>query len=425
MKKILITGVLALGALTLSAQTQVVKEAERLMKSDAPIEKVLEVVTPAFNNPETSQQAITYYIPGKAGFKTYDKMYGVKSLGRLDPKAIPSMGKNLIEGYEYFMKALPLDQLPDEKGKVKPKYTKDIVNTIVGHYIDFNAVAIDLWGIEDYNGAYKAWDILLNMPKQEALAEELVKSKRVFPDSTLSEIYYNQALAAWQLQHLDSAYNAFMNAKELGYDKLNLYKYALSVASQANQNDKALKVAQEALPKYGKEEPLFFNFIINEYLKAKDYNKAFDMINAAIANEPNNAQYYLALGILYDNFVDGSSNDEATVKANMEKRYKAKDAFAKAAELDPNNAQGYYNLGRELCEIAYMLSDQGPSDANQINKYFNDTLKPAFQQAADALEKAYAIDKDNYDIVNYLENAYFNLHDDTNLKRVQAIKAAM
>ena len=68
-------------------------------------------------------------------------------------------------------------------------------------------------------------------------------------------------------------------------------------------------------------------------IDAKQYDPAKQMLEAAISADPNNAAYYLSLGVLYEN---QGNNEEA------EKAYK------KAVELDPNNAFANYYFGRML-----------------------------------------------------------------------------
>ena len=36
----------------------------------------------------------------------------------------------LVKSYEYFLQAIALDTLPNEKGKIKPRYVKDIRKTL-------------------------------------------------------------------------------------------------------------------------------------------------------------------------------------------------------------------------------------------------------------------------------------------------------
>ena len=53
-------------------------------------------------------------------------------------------------------------------------------------------------------------------------------------------------------------------------------------------------------PLYGKEDPKFIGLVINGYIEKKQYTEAQTMLEQAIANDPQNAQLYDVLGILYE-----------------------------------------------------------------------------------------------------------------------------
>lgn len=401
MKKLSILAAgLLIGTLAMPAQEQVLKDAERAMKDGKAPAEVLTIITPAFNDPATAQLAQTYFIPGKAFYANYDELFALKQFNKLPEDGSAKMVDDVLQGYEYFIKALPLDSLPDAKGKVKPKYSKEIVGTIQGHHNDFNNAAIAAWELKQYDKAYKAWQYYFDVINNPSL-----RPKNVPADTTLAEIRFNQALAAWQADKLAEALDAFTMSKNMGYNKKQLYDYAIAVATNLHKDDAVYEWAQEAQPLYGKEDPNYLGFIINHYLQAQDYDKAFSMIDEAIANSPDNAQYYVVKGILYD---------------NQDKKADAKAMFKKAIEIDENNAMAQMQYGRALCEEAYKLSDAAPTSPAESEAYYNEKIVPLFKEAADYLEKAWNIDNNNTDALRYLENVYYNLHDDAMLKDVES-----
>lgn len=405
MKKISLIA-LALGlAFGASAQVNVLKEAERAMKSGEDYSKVLEIVKPAFTDPTTAQNAQTYFIPGEAAFKQYDKMLGVKQFGQLKTKADSlKMDMLLIPAYEYMVKALPLDTVVNEKGKVKTKYSKDIIGQLQGHYNDYYVAGVELWNLREYKASYDVWGIFLDLNEIPAVAERLSKAGLLQPDSIRAEIAYNQALAAWQIDNLDGALKAFMRARDMGYSKKPLYDYAISVALGAGNNEAVLELAKEALPLYGSEDPQYIGQIVNYYLQKESYDEAFNYINEAIMLDGSNAQYYVIQGVLFD---------------NTNKKAEAKAAFKTAMDLDAQNAQAFYNYGRALCEEAYALNDAAPTTQVEYDNYYNEKIKPLFLEAVEVLENAYSINPDNRDVLLYLENAYYNLKDEKMYNDVQ------
>ncbi len=401
MKKITI---LALGlavCASAGAQTSVLKEAEQAMKGGKDAAAVMTIITPAFTNPETAQLAQTYYIPGKASFKDYDNLLGLKQFGKTKDGDDVKMGKLLIQGYDMYVKALPLDSVPNEKGKVKPKYSKDIVSTIAGHFTDFTNAGADLYNAKDYDGAYRAWGIFNEIPQNPSFREKLTS---VPADTILGEIAFNQALAAWQGNHLEDALKAFLFAKSKGYSKKQLYDYAIAVADGAKNSEALLALSEEAFGLYGDQDPMYLGQMVNYYLQNKNFDKAFEIINGAIAKDPNNAQYYNIQGVLYE---------------NVDKRPEAIAAYKKATELDPEKANALYNYGRQLCESAYALNDAAPTSQREYEAYKAEKIVPLFQQAVDILEKAYTVNPDNTDVLKYLENVYYNLGDEAKLNDVR------
>ena len=398
-----------------SAQTAVVKEAERAMKDGKEAAEVVKIITPAFTDPSTATLAQTWFIPGKASYSQYDHLLGLKQFNKLPENGDKLMGKLLIDGYDYFVKALPLDSVADAKGKIKTKYSKEMVNTMVGHFADYSSAGADLYNAKDYDGAFRAWDIFCAIPEIPAAKNALQKNGSLPADTIFGEIAFNQALAAWQAEKLDKALEAFLKAKNYGYTKKPLFDYAISVATGLNNQEAILALAKEAMPLYGKEDPMYIGQIAHYYLQNKQLDPAFDFINQAIAIDPSVSQYYVIQGVLYENTAEADA--DAAKKA--EAREKARTSYQKAIQLDANNAQAVYNYGRILCEEAYALSDQAPTRQDEYTEFFNSKIKPLFLQAAETLEQAYQLDAENTDILKYLENVYYNLNDEAKLNDVK------
>ncbi len=402
MKKISILGACALFCLGAFAQETVLKDAEKLVKKGADYKEVLNAVTPAMSNPETKDNALTYFLPGQAGYNQYDNLFQMQALGQLDEAGQVVMAEALLGGYENMMKALPLDSVVDAKGKMKTKYSKDIVKTVGGHYNDYLNAGISLWGAQNYKGAYEVWDVYTKLPYNETF----VKAIPVLPaDSTISEICYNKGLAAWQMDDPKLALQSFIEAKDKGYDKKTIYDYAIAVATQAGDDDAVTALAYEAQAKYGDEDPNYMGYIINGYITKKEYTKAVDAIDQAIAQDPTNAQYHVIKGILFE-------QDEIGKDPQPE--------YEKAVELDSHNAQALYNLGRMYYNKAQNIYNDAPNDNAAFNKVFNEEFKPVMLQAVDLFERSYAINEDNTDALKLLEQAYYLLNDDANLNATKA-----
>ncbi len=398
MKKLSILSVCAVMGLSAFGQASVVKEAENAQKKGQPYEEVVKIITPAFTNPETAQLVTTYIIPGKAGFATYDKMYELNALGQLPAGGEKTRAVALLGGYDYLMKALPLDSLPDEKGKVKAKHSKEIFKTIGGHYNDYNVVAVDFWGLEDWENAYRAWDIYCNLPSDPRFSSSI---PMVPADSTLSEIMYNRSLAAFQTGDMNRTLKSFMQAKDKGYTKKSLYDYAIAAAYSAGDVAAVEALCLEALPLYGKEDSRYIGQLINNYLEKKDYKGGLEMINTAIENDPSNGQYHVIRGILYEQ--EGIQGD-------------SKAEFKTAMDLDPQNSQAVYNYGRMIYNEGVKANDEAPTDPAEYGKVKAQKIDPIMKEAAGYFEQAWQLDNENKDALNLLYQVYYMLNDDAQMK---------
>lgn len=395
MKKALsIMGLCLLTAASATAQKTVVKEAENAMKSGKPFTEVVTIITPAFTNAETQNQAQTYYVPGKAGFKQYDDVLGKRQIGVIkddDPQVLQS-AEALLGGYEYYMKALPLDSLPDEKGKVKPKYSKEILSTIVGHQVDFSNVGGVFYNAKQFDKAYQTWDIFLDMARDPMFIQAKAQQ---FPDSTLSDIAFNQGIAAWQANEFEKAGKAFQRAINLGYGDEKVYQYGIAVATNAKDNDMLLQFAVAGNEKFGETNPEYINQIVNYYLNTEKYAEATDFLDKAIAAHPGNAQYYALEGIIYDNQKDVD---------------KAMSLYKKALEIDPDNGLGNFYYGRSLARKAGEMQDA--YQGTNYSSYKAKEVDPLYKESLGYLKKAYEVDKANKDnILDLMDLLYYNLND--------------
>lgn len=407
MKKICI---LALSiAVCLGATAQETKETKELMKAEETLFKDAKEY-PAFktalgqaqegyfNNPLVSSMAQTYYIPGKVAFKLYDDYYLKKQLGQ-EASGV-DMASSLMDGYNLYMKALPLDKTVDAKGKEKTKYTKDIINTISGHFADFSTCGSLAWDAQNYALAYDCWGTYVKVAQNPIFKVKLPN------DSALGQNAYFAGLAAWQADKLQDALDMFDIAMNNNFSNADVYEYGLRVAAQMKNSEATAKFAEAGLQRFGTTRPIFLLYTLNGYIENKDYDKAMAMIDTAIAKEPNNDVYYFSKGVIED----ARGDFDASIAA-----------FKKATEINPKNAGAFNNLGKVLCEKIDKLDNEYPSqDGAAYTKFRQETLFPMMREAASYFEKAYELDSDNMaEAISVLKRLYYNLGDEANMKRVE------
>ena len=404
MKKTLFIVACTLASFTMGAQQQVVKDAEKAMKGGKPYTVVFEMIQPAMSDNTTAQEAITYYIPGKAGFNEYDNLLGKRQLGMgfKEGQDEVIMANALIGGYENYVKALPLDEVKDAKGKVKTKYTKEILGTIAGHYNDFASAGVDFYNAKDYENALKAWDIFVNL--SENPENFGIKPDKVQPDTIVAGILFNSGIVASVNGDNKLAAEKFKSAVEKqGYENETAWEYGLSTAVQSSDADMIYFFATEGNKRYGKTNPTYINNLINYYVLNDKADEGIKFIEQAIAQQPDVAQYYALEGYLY-----GNKND-------LEK---SKELYYKALEIDPQNGLANYNLGRAIVIEASQMDDA--YDGPNYSQFKTTKLFPQLKEGAKYLEAAFEYDEpDREEILKILDNIYYLLEDEAGLNSVK------
>lgn len=357
---------------------------------------------PALTNSETKDQAQTWFVAGKTEFGQYDQLLGKKQLKQAVDNI--EMGNALMNGYNYFVKALKLDSVPemdkngtpklDKNGnkKYKTKYSKDIINAISGHFNDFSNVASDYYDKKEFKKAYEAWNVFTSLPKNGMLG----KNAPVVPDSVIGQVQFFQGIAAWQGGDNKIAVESFNKAKKNGYTKKEVYDYALSNYVALNDNDGIVATAKEAFPLYGTQDSQYISILINDFINKKQYEEAKGLLDKAIEKNPNNAEFYDVKGTLYEN----QNDPENALKY-----------FMKAIELKPDYAKGQYDVGRYYYNQAVKMNEKTDKNltASQLKRAFEANVKPLYNKALPYMKKAYELDTENKEVKHALRNIYYLL----------------
>lgn len=415
MKKLSILGLCLLAVASASAQRSLVKEVEGKSKGfNADFTNARKMLKPALDNAESKGDVLTWVVAGNIEFGEYDNLLGKKSVGQnVDDKV---MAHDLLNGYNYYMTAFPLDSIPevDKKGnpklnkdgsqKIKTKYSKDMATKLAAHYNDYLIGGQALWDAKDYEGAYTAWDLYTTLPFNKSLGEYAPAAPA---DSSLAEINYFKGLAAWQAEKLELALNAFDEAARLGLKKTDLYDYAISVAAQSDNAPKVVSYAQAANKIFGDTTAKYLLILINDKINNQDYEAAMGMLTDALKLQPENAELYDVRGILYQ-----QKGDLETARKDLEK----------AVALDPDYVKAQLDLGRVIYAQGATIDEASATlPQAEYNKVRAEQVDPLLKQAIPYLEVALKNDSTEAEARRLLRSLYYSLGDEANLKRVESM----
>lgn len=414
MKKLLLLACGLVVAGTSFAQESVLKEAERGLRVEVPDhDKIAGMLEQAMKDPSTADNVKTWYLAGKNAFQTWQTGYEQLQIGANPDKT--KMSRAIVNGFDYFNKALPMDTVVDAKGKVKTKYSKEIAHTLGTSPSNFYDAGVFLYEANDLKGAYRAWEIYTLLPTMTQLGKE---APEMPADSVLAVTFYNMGIFAYQADMKPEALKSFTAAARHGQGEV-AYENALAMASELGDYEKMEEIATEGFEKYGKQT--YIGALVNVYVKNGEYEKALTMVNKALEKNPDNSVLHNVKGVLVENRTnDENISAEERAKANEE----ALQLYAKAVELDPDFAEARYNYGRIIANKAYMINDDSSElSTKEYNELKENTIDPLFRQAAEQLEAAIRLNPEgNSQAYVILKNIYYNLKDDDNMQRIEQMQ---
>lgn len=302
---IILCGLVSAGAF---AQKANVDNAKKLAGKIDKIEEARSMIQQAMKNPETAQDAQTYYVAGKIEWDAYDALAATQQ----NPV---EAGTALLNGYNYYLQVFDLDKLPNQKGQIKPRFTKELQEAIANKNPEFWNAGAMLYGAQKYYPeAYNAFMIFADMPELEVLG----KQKPVIADTVRAIAFFNAGISAWGANKLDEAAAAFKKARENNYDgpQATLYEIGSwqNIEKDSTRMDEArariLEAARYGYETFGMEQPVFLINLVNSIINDNKEAEALELVNQAMQKYPNNSSLYGLRGYVYDRM----DNDAAAVE---------------------------------------------------------------------------------------------------------------
>lgn len=401
MKKIL-TMTLCIAAVgSMSAQKFAVDQAAKLTGKIDKIGEVRTLIGQAAENPETKDDVRTYYTLGKAEYAAFDEAYKKLAVNPNDPAVnIPAMTEQLINGYNAFLKALPLDTVIDAKGKTQAKNSKDMVSKMSGHHNDYWQMGGELYNRKDfYPGAYQAFMIFGDMPAHTWADKNL----KAVPDTTRALAYYYAGLAGYSSNKKQEAIKAFEKARAAGIRDVNCYVYEIASWQALVNEDPALeetskveieKIARDGYNRYGISNPLFLNNLVNSLIQQQRVDDAVALIGNQISKTPNEPFLYGLRAYVYDR----KGDDEASLND-----------YRKAVSFDNADLETLKNASKKIYTQGTVIwngiEGKEPEKRNDVKVNYFEQAKAIAERAQKLAPNdssvAYILDNINYALETY------------------------
>lgn len=290
-------------------------------------------------------------------------------------------GDAVDQATEAFTKSLELDS--------KNRYRDDniqslrVLNTVLGDQ------GIGHFEGKDFNSAYGSFNKILGI---NDIIEANTKKNEPLDTTSLR----NAALCA-QKANLDAeALGIYQKIYDAGVKEIGVLTSLSALYKKSGDDAKAKSIREEARKLFPDNQNILIDEI-NELLADEKQDQAIGLLEEAIANEPEKAEYHFVLGTAKDKIKDIAG---------------AQVAYEKAIELNPEYFDAYFNLGavyyNQAADITKKMQDL-PLDAQDEYDKMQKDSGDLFKQSLPFLEKAHAINKTDINTLNALKEIYAHI----------------
>ena len=405
MKRVLLSVALIAGGLTLSfAQQKNVKEAKRIANGTNPsFSQAEQLINEALTNPETMNDPETWDIAGLVQKRFIEEEQKKQYLKQAyDTVAVYQSIAKLVD---FYAKCDELAQIPNEKGKVKNKFRKS------------NSAAVALFRPELINGGVYYFNVGKDKDAFEYFSKYVTSAQlplfdgqdMIASDPNFKTIAYYATLAAMRLQDYNSIVKMAplaIDTTEEGTQSLKMLADAYKNLSQDEDFLATLKSGIEKLP----EDPYFFGNIVDYYVQKENLPAALELAKEMVVKYPANGYYAYVKGFIHHHMKDYDA---------------AAESFKKAIEIDPDNAEAYSNLGLVYTIKAQEILDSIPVDLDINDAEYTtkvDAVKKLYNEALPFYEKARELKPDNKDL--WLQGLYL-IYYKLDMEQIDEIEALL
>jgi tetratricopeptide (TPR) repeat protein len=402
MKKLILSLFLVISfTFSFAQKSNVSKAKNKALMENPDFSGAREAIKLALADSTTKNLANTLYIAGLIGYKE-NEAFITKIMLRSQFDTI-AKGNAIMESYNYFITAIKLDSMPDAKGKVKLKVSKDIKPILKEYYsVQDNLFAYGAYLYEkkrDFNAAIKVWKMYLDIPLLPIINNEISTN-----DTAYMSIKYYSAKAAVLAQDHELAIKMLQGMKQYKYETEDVYQLLYEEYVKVKDTVNYVKTLYEGFDKYP-SNALFLQNLISHLINTKKTAEALVYLNKAIEREPKIANYHYVKGNL----------DELLGNFDI-----ALASFDKAIELDPTMADAWGCKGRLFFNKAVIMFNE----SNKIKdiKTSNAEIKKAeavFKESIPYFKKASEINPKEIEYKKNLKTLYYRLKMDADYEAIK------
>lgn len=308
------------------------------------------------------------------------------------------------------------DNMPDNKGRVRPKYTEFILRSYTLQFGQFYNAGAYFYGQEEYEKAYELFGMFIYAADKLYNAQVIAKDTINVPVAA-----YNRVLCGMQLQNynmvLESAEAAMVNPEIAPV----VFRYTAAAYLELGDTVAWLDRCKEGVAKYP-SDPYFYQTLIQYYDNRNENDKLNALADELLAADPTNPLFVYLKGYIAQSAYERDNTKEDLLE-------EAITWYKKTLEVDGNYETALVNLGRCYLQKAQAYSNQQSSvkitDRNQLARD-REILRGYYNDALPLYEKLRSIAPDRKDYwLNGLMNCYYGLNMENELREVERLYEEM
>ena len=398
MKKMMMMAFMAAATMTTFAQKEVIKNAESLLKKGN-VEEAIQAIQPALSAGSNEEKAAAWNVLSTAYYKKFSDIQTqkleeqVKQTGATIDEG--AMNNAIVAAFEAALKCDEFDNMPDEKGKVKPKFRPVNQKTYQnGRLQCINAGQYE-YNQKNYNGAFKAFALYV-----DSNGAPLFTGIDMTKDDYKYEVAYFASLSAYQgkdypnvIKYAQIAAQDTAKAKDATEILVFSKRETMKTKQDTLEYIEMLKDASQKFP----ADTRYSAWIGDYYLQSNNAEELNKWADAEIAKNPQNKFAYTYKG-------------EALRLSN--KFDEAVECYKKAFEIDPTYVAAAYQAGVSLNSKAIAMKDElADKKTGMLTNENADKVRAVLNDSKEYLEKVRAADP-NREQVNWayaLYQVYYSL----------------
>lgn len=378
----------------------VAKDAEKLIVENP--SAALNNIQACVNSPLVNNDPYVWFIAAKSRKAIVEKDNAARAAGaQIDMEKFYADCGQLIYELE---KCDSLDNAPNAKGKVAPKYAEFIKEGLYENRNQMYNGGSYYYNKGNYAESYNQFAKFVSLTEHHLLKDVITPAEKVYNVNAA----YNAVLCGMRLEDYQKVL-AFADVALADESKAgNIYRYKATAYETLGDTVKWIELLKDGVVKFP-NDPFFYQTLIQHYDTAGDKGALDTLADELIASNPSNPLFVYLKG-----YIAQQQNDMDT----------AFEWYKKTLEIDPNYVNALRNVALSYVGKVQEYSTKQSSvrlDRAQIKKD-KEIINGYFQEALPYFEKLREVAPDKKELwLNGLSQCYYNLNMEDKMKEIDAL----